>query len=560
MTDLLSRAADWGKGDPDPITREHVLRLVESGDTLALGELFSTELTFGTAGIRGQVGPGPARMNRAVVIRTTFGLASHLTSSGGVLVVVGFDARTDSERFAADTVAVLAGAGLRVVRFREPAPTPLVAFTARHLEADAAVVITASHNPREDNGYKVYGSNAAQIIPPVDTDIAEFIGTAPPANEIPVADTGSGLIEDPPQDIAAIYRTQVNQVRPQPVGSDLKIVYTALHGCGGETLSRLLYEAGHRGLIPVMEQFEPDGNFPTVTFPNPEEKGALDLAMTAARRADADLVIANDPDADRLAAAVLFDGEWRMLTGNEMGGLLGDFVMRNWDSHSRPIVVNSIVSSPMLSRLADAYGARHESTLTGFKWIVNAGLALESAGEGTFAYGYEEALGYTIGQVVRDKDGMSAALVFCDLVENLRREDATVWDRLEELWAMAGLWGSGQYSIVRPGAEGVASILELVDRLAADPPEDVRGLTVSGVTDYRVGAESRPVWLGAQDLVEMSFGSRGRALARPSGTEPKLKIYVDLTEVMGEHPMSQQATVSAQAAEVAAELAKLITG
>jgi phosphomannomutase len=558
MTDLLAAATRWANGDPDPITRAHVLRLVESGDTLALEELFSTELTFGTAGIRGQVGPGPARMNRAVVMRTTFGLAGHVTNSGGGMVVVGFDARTDSERFAADTVAVLAGAGLRVVRFREPGPTPLIAFTARYLEADAAVVITASHNPREDNGYKVYGSNAAQIIPPVDTDIAQSIREAPPANEIPVA--GLGRIEDPPPDIAAIYRAQIEQIRPQPVGSDLRIVYTALHGCGGETLSTLLYEAGHSGLIPVMEQFDPDGTFPTVSFPNPEEKGALDLAMTAARRADADLVIANDPDADRLAAAVPWNGEWRMLTGNEMGVLLGDCVMRNWNGQSRPIVVNSIVSSPMLSRLADAYGARHEATLTGFKWIVNAGLALESAGEGTFAYGYEEALGYTIGQVVRDKDGMSAALVFCDLVENLRREDATVWDRLEELWAMAGLWGSGQHSIVRPGPEGASSILELVNRLASDPPESVNGLPVSGMIDYRVGAETRPTWLGAQDLVQLSFGSRGRALARPSGTEPKLKIYVDLTEAMGEHPMSQQATVSAQAVEVAAELAKVIMG
>jgi phosphomannomutase len=560
MTDLLAMAAAWANADPDPETRAQIEDLISGGDLTTLDDLFSTELTFGTAGIRGPVGPGPARMNRAVVIRTTHGLSAHVLANGGSLVVVGFDARPDSQRFAEDVVAVLAAAGLRVVRFRDPAPTPLVAFTARHLGSDAAVVITASHNPAGDNGYKVYGANAAQIIPPVDVAIAHLIDTAPPADEVPLAAADNPLVEDVPADIGALYRAQVEGVRPKPVTSELKIVYTALHGCGGETLSRLLYEGGHHGLLPVMEQYLPDGTFPTVAFPNPEEQGALDMAFEAARRANADLVIANDPDADRLAGAVPRDGEWRALTGNEMGCLLGDFVLRNWGVKTRPILVNSIVSSPMLSHLARIHGARHEVTLTGFKWIVNAGLTLEAKGEGVFAYGYEEALGYTIGPVVRDKDGMSAALVFCDLVENLRRDGSTVWDRLEEMWSLVGMWGSGQRSITRSGPEGAASIATMVDRLATTPPTTVAGLTVTAVTDYRVGAESRPPWLGAQDLVEVSFGGAGRALARPSGTEPKLKVYVDLTEELGDDPRSQQDAMTSKALEVGDRLADVMTG
>jgi phosphomannomutase len=561
MNDILQKAAEWVAGDPDPETRAQVETLIAAGDSEALEPLFGQPLTFGTAGIRGPVGPGPARMNRATVIRTTAGLASYLGDTEGRPVVVAFDARPTSATFARDTAGVLVAAGIPVVFFPTPTPTPLAAFAAKVSGAAAAVVVTASHNPPQDNGYKVYAANAAQIIPPVDSDIAARITAAPPAADVPRLDDpwSSELFQIAPSDMFDRYQAEVEAVRPAPVESDLRIVYTPVHGCGGETVSALLAGAGHRGLVPVAEQFAPDGTFPTVAFPNPEEPGVLDLALATARRVDADLVIANDPDADRLAAAAPLAGEWTTFTGNDLGVLLGDFVLGS-GRIDRPITVSSIVSSPMMAALAEARGARHVSTLTGFKWIVNAGLHLQDAGEGTFAYGYEEALGYTIGTVVRDKDGMSAALVLCDLVETLRRRGATLWDRLAELWAELGVWASTQTSITRTGPEGMDELKAAVAALAADPPAEVGGLEVTGMVDYRTGAAERPFWLGEQDLIELLFGARGRALARPSGTEPKLKIYVDLRGEAGDDPFETRARLGEEAESVARSLAERIGG
>jgi phosphomannomutase len=561
MSRLLEQARQWVAGDPDPTTRDEIRGLIDQNDLDGLEQRFLPEITFGTAGIRGTVGAGPARMNRAVVIRTTAGLAAVLNEGNPGPVIVGFDARPTSRGFAEDVAGVLAASAIKVVFFPAPTPTPLVAFTAKVMGAAAAVVITASHNPPQDNGYKVYGANAAQIIPPLDTEISARIRESAPANQIPMIDDplgpGTGMVTLAPGDIFDRYRAEVDQARPRPTGSDLKIVYTPLHGCGGHTVSRLLETAGHRNMIRVAEQYEPDGTFPTVSFPNPEEKGALDLAIATARRESADLIIANDPDADRLAAVMPLTGEWRALSGNDLGCLLGDFTL----SHSRvtrPIVVSSLVSSPMLGRIAEARGARHESTLTGFKWIVNAGLALEAAGEGTFLYGYEEALGYTIGKVVRDKDGMSAALVFCDLVETLRARGESVWDQLLSLWREVGIWASAQHSLTVAGANGSEQSRGAIETLGTTPPAQVCGLGVAGVTDYRVGAQTRPFWLGAQDLIELSFGSAGRALVRPSGTEPKIKVYVDLTQPAGRDPMAQQMALGDRALEVAAAIADVI--
>lgn len=556
MSTLESTAREWAEHDPDPGTKRLVAEMLQRGDTAALEAAFAEPLTFGTAGIRGRVGPGPGQMNRAMVIRTTAGLAAHLGDTDGAPVVVAFDARPSSARFAQDTAGVLLAAGIPVVFFPTPTPTPLAAYTAKVLGAAGAVVVTASHNPPQDNGYKVYGANAAQIIPPVDSEIAARIAETGPADGIPKVDPPweSALFSLAPPDILERYQSDVEAVRPGPVGSDLKIVYTPVHGCGGETVAALLAQAGHTGLIPVEQQFEPDGTFPTVSFPNPEEPGVLDLAFDAARRVQADLVIANDPDADRLAAAAPLAGEWRAFSGNELGVLLGDYVLSS-PGPDRPIVINSVVSSPMFGEIARARGARHEITLTGFKWIVNAGLHLEEAGEGTFVYGYEEALGYTIGSVVRDKDGMSAALVLADLTETLRRRGATLWDRLAELWAEVGVWASAQASVTRTGPEGMAELKAAVARLAADPPREVDGIEVTGITDYRTGAEQRPFWLGAQDLVEISFGDLGRALVRPSGTEPKLKVYADLRGEAGPDPFQAQSRLGEQAGSVARALA-----
>jgi phosphomannomutase len=556
MSELIERASVWAASDPDPETRAEIERLVAAGDDAALAERFVPELTFGTAGIRGMVGAGPARMCRAVVIRTTHAVAAHLLSSGVTgPVVVGFDARPSSSGFAEDAVGVLAAAGVPVRFFPEPTPTPLVAYTARILGASGAIVITASHNPPQDNGYKLYGANASQIIPPMDTSIEELIRVSPAASDVPRIDDpmtgGHELVTAVPDDTEDRYIDELISARFRSEGSDLRIVYTPMHGVGGRTVRKLLVRAGHTGMIPVSEQFEPDGTFPTVAFPNPEEPGALDLAMATARDRGADLVLANDPDADRLAVVAPLEGEWAPLSGNDLGALLGDYVLEHHRGPEIPIVVSSIVSSPMMERLADLRGARHESTLTGFKWIVDAGLALEAAGEGRFVFGYEEALGYTVGSTVRDKDGISAALVLCDLAQDLDESGRTLWDRLHELWDAVGVWASAQHSVTRTGPGGVAHLRESVERLAGAPPGEVSGHKVTRVVDYRRGAESRPRWLGAQELLELSLGRSGRVLVRPSGTEPKLKIYVDLTEKAGDLPRIQRRMLELEARRVA---------
>jgi len=567
VTDFSQAARAWIAGDPDPATRSALEGMVESGDVMALERSMGGTLTFGTAGIRGEVGPGSNRMNRAVVIRTTRGLADYLIGRGGASpkspVILGFDARASSRQFAEDVAGVLSAAGIPVAFFPDVTPTPLVAYTAKHLNASAAVVITASHNPPADNGYKVYAANAAQIVPPTDTSIAAAIGRVGPAVEVPrlegVFAGGSELVTPVSEEILESYRREVDEARPHPQTSDFKIVYTPLHGVGGRMLNWLCAQAGHSGIITVPEQGEPDGRFPTVSFPNPEEPGALDLALDLAEREQASLLIANDPDADRLAAAVPSLGEWRLLSGNELGALLGDYVLRYWRHPLPPIAVNSVVSSPMLADIARRRGAVHEVTLTGFKWIMNAGMALEERGEGRFAFGYEEALGYSIGRTVRDKDGMSAALVLCDLVAEERATGRTLLDRLHDLWNEVGLWVSAQHSIGRTGPAGHGEIANAVERLAEAPPDSVGGHEVASVTDYRVNAEQRARWLGEQDLIEIELRDVGRVLVRPSGTEPKIKVYVDLRGDPGPAPDESYRRLTADAATMAREVGEGLT-
>lgn len=562
MSDLFVRVAEWIAADPDPRTRQELQELLDRGERAELADRFDGTLEFGTAGLRGVVGAGPNRMNRAVVIRATRGLADCLLGEQGKPpshpVVVGFDARPDSRRFAEDSAGVLAAAGIPVVYFPEPTPTPLVAFAAKHLHAAAAVVITASHNPPEYNGYKVYGSDAAQIIPPADSRISVAIASVGAASEVPrledVFSAPSDLVAPAPTQIFDCYWEEVERQRRREKGSDLRIVYTPLHGVGGRSVAELFERAGHGRLTPVAAQFEPDGRFPTVAFPNPEEPGALDLAVAEAE--DADLILANDPDADRLAVALPYGGRWRLLSGNEIGVLLGDYLLRDLDF--QPVVVSSIVSSPMLGLIVAARGGRHEVTLTGFKWIVHAGMALEEEGAGSFVFGYEEALGYTVGDVVRDKDGMSAALIFADLVADLADAGLSPWDRLAELWHRFGLWTSAQHSVTRADPDGMAALVEAVDRLASDPPETVGEWRVSKVVDYRQGAEARPPWLGFQALVQLDLENGGRLLVRPSGTEPKLKIYADLVGSVGERPVEERDRLQTRAEGLARELAARI--
>jgi phosphomannomutase len=565
---LAASVDAWISGDPDPVTRAELERLVAAGDDTNISERMAGSLAFGTAGLRGAVSAGSNRMNRAVVIRTTRGLADYLLrrfpDMERPLVIVGCDARLSSAQFLSDTVDVLTAAGISVRFFPDPTPTPIVVFTSLLLGGQAAVVVTASHNPPQDNGYKLYDANGAQIIPPVDRDIATAIDAVASAADVPRiqhAMDDSDLATEVPLDVFERYLDALAEVRSPPPGEcpQLRFVHTPIHGVGGAYVTAALAAAGYHDVHPVEEQFTPDGNFPTVSFPNPEEPGALDLALRLAEVANADAILANDPDTDRLAVALPHNGIWTQLTGNQVGVLLGDFMLEH-TSLPKPIVINSVVSSPMLADIASAYGARFVQTLTGFKWIWNAAMDLEESDAGTFVFGYEEALGYSVGPAVRDKDGISALVVFADLIAWEATCDSTVWDRLERLYRRHGLWVSTQKSVVRPGSEGAAEIANAMERIGAAIPERLGGHRVVGATDYRSGAEERPRYLPATSLVSLNLGNAGRVLVRPSGTEPKIKVYVDLRAdlVPGDDAWSRYASLLDDGAAIASELANYL--
>jgi phosphomannomutase len=535
MDSIESRTTAWIDGDPDPQTRAELRSLLETGAIADLEDRMNGSLEFGTAGLRGVVEGGSNRMNRATVIRATAGLASYLlafTEPEGRLVVIGRDARPSSASFQDDAIGVLVAAGFRVGYFDEPTPTPLVAYAGLSMGACASIVVTASHNPPADNGYKVYSANGAQIVPPTDAEIAGQIAATGPANEVPrAADAyGDPGVETIGADLFDAYLREVGASLPSVTGDrTISIVYTAMHGVGGKPVTEALRRFGFKNVHPVTRQYAPDGTFPTVSFPNPEEPGALDLAHELAEALDADLVLANDPDTDRLAVSVPAPGGvWTPLTGNQIGCLLAEFLLGHGD-HNGGTVINSIVSSPMLGRIAEAQGATWGKSLTGFKWIWNAALELEQEGAGDLILGFEEALGYSVGTTVRDKDGISAAVAFAVLAGEAAADGSIVLDRLGDLYRKYGIWVSTQVSLRRESATGAKEIADAMAQLRAKPPSTVGDIEVVSVADFSIGADERPSYLGSTNLIELDLGERGRVLARPSGTEPKLKIYVDLT-------------------------------
>ena len=541
---LRARASDWAAGDPDPATAAELAAIAVTADAATLEELVGTGLAFGTAGLRGRVGPGPNRMNRAVVIRTTRGLVDHLLATDPTAaargVVVAFDARHDSERFALDVAAVVAAAGVVVHRFPTHQPTPIGAFAQRDLDAAACVVVTASHNPPQDNGYKVYVEGAAQIVPPTDGAIAAAIDAVEAAVDVPrVPDEELAthpMVRALGGEVIDRYLEAIPSVRPRPhpraATAPLRIAYTPLHGVGRDVLLRALADAGHTDVHVAPTQAEPDGGFPTVAFPNPEEPGALDAVLALAREVKADLVLANDPDADRLAVGVPDGrGGFLPLSGNRIGVLLAEHCLAGRAdavraAGERPLVVSSIVSTPMVAAVAAAHGARSEVTLTGFKWICAAARALTSEGY-RLVYGFEEALGSAVGDVVADKDGISAAVAFADLARGLAADGRSVLDLLDDLHRSHGLWVSGQRSVVHTGLEGQRRIAAAMTRLGDAPPTELAGASVREVADYRRDADRRAPWLGTHDLVAFTL-DEGRVMVRPSGTEPKAKVYVDV--------------------------------
>ena len=515
MTDVLDEARAWLADDPDPDTRAELAELIEradADDTAALAELgdrFAGRLEFGTAGLRGALGAGPNRMNRAVVIRAAAGLVAYLRAHGGSSAVVGYDARYKSDQFAHDTCAVLVGAGMRAMVLPRPLPTPILAFAIRHFGVDAGVMVTASHNPPQDNGYKVFLGDGAQIVSPVDVEISAEIDAVGPIRSVLLAESGWETLDDAVLD-AYVART-VAVARPD-APRDVQIVYTPLHGCGGEVIRRVFEATGFPAPEPVAEQDAPDPAFPTVSFPNPEEPGVIDLAMALAQRQGADLVIANDPDADRCAVAAPTPGGWRMLTGDEVGGLLATYLIAR-DPGLTGVFACSIVSSSLLGKIAGRHGLGYAETLTGFKWI--------SRVEG-LRFGYEEALGYCVDpDAVRDKDGVSAAVLVAELAATLRSEGRSLADALDDIARGYGLHATSQFSV---RVENLTLIATAMRQLRASPPTVLGGRAVDAVDDLADGIGGLPPTDGLRFLLDAG----ARVIVRPSGTEPKIKCYLEV--------------------------------
>lgn len=516
--ELIARARTWLAEDPDADTREELGKLIEAGDVAELAGRFSGTLQFGTAGLRGELGAGPMRMNRAVVIRAAAGLAAYLKKNGGTdgTVVIGYDARHKSADFARDTAAVMVGAGLKAAVLPRPLPTPVLAFAIRHLGAVAGVEVTASHNPPRDNGYKVYLGDGSQIVPPADAEIAAEIDAIGSLHDVPRPAEGWEILDE---GVLDAYLARTDAVLAPDSPRTARTVYTAMHGVGKDVLLAAFARAGFPEPVLVAEQAEPDPDFPTVAFPNPEEPGAMDLAFAQARASDPDLIIANDPDADRCAAAVkdrTQGGSWRMLRGDEVGSLLAAHLVRRG---AQGTFAESIVSSSLLGRIAEKAGLPYEETLTGFKWIARVdGLR----------YGYEEALGYCVDpDGVRDKDGITAALLITELASELKAEGRDLTDLLDDLAVEHGLHATDQLSV---RVEDLSVIADAMRRLREQPPTALAGLAVTNAEDLTEGTEALPPTDGLRYTLDGA-----RVIVRPSGTEPKLKCYLEVVVPVATH-------------------------
>ncbi|WP_022908141.1 phospho-sugar mutase [Curtobacterium sp. B18] len=542
---VVAAARDWLAQDPDPVTRSSLDAAIDqaaTGDGPAVQDLaarFAGRLAFGTAGLRAELGYGPLRMNRVVVTQAAAGLARFLIDTGRrQSVVIGYDGRVNSDVFARDSAEVMRGLGLEVTLLPSALPTPVLAFAVRHLDVGAGVMVTASHNPPRDNGYKVYlgeDDEGSQIVPPVDADIAAAID-AVAAGSITDLHRATDYTVATSELLDAYVSATAATVAVPGLAPDAqpKVVYTAMHGVGWETARAVFEAAGFAVPVTVPEQIEPDGAFPTVSFPNPEEPGAMDLSIARGVAVGADLVIANDPDADRLALAIPDgSGSFRRLSGNEVGWLLG------WRAAAQASAAGvggtlaaSIVSSPALARVAARHGLEYRDTLTGFKWVSRVPGLL---------FGYEEALGYLVDpDVVRDKDGISAALSLLSLASELAASGSSIAGQLDAFAAEFGAFASGQ---VATRVDDLARIGQVMASLRSTPPTTLGGLTVLSVTDYADGVEGFP----PSDILRYDLTGDARVIVRPSGTEPKVKVYIDTVAAT---PAEAQALVDALAADV----------
>ena len=560
-SNLVARVQSWIDQDPDALTKSQLteLLLAAKTDHAALTELqdaFLAPLEFGTAGLRGALGAGPNRMNRVTVLQAASGLAQYLVQQGfvGKKVVIGFDARYNSDVFANDTALVLSGAGLVPIVFSHVVPTPVLAFAIRNQDACAGVMVTASHNPPQDNGYKVYLGDGRQIVSPVDEQISNLIKSVTDVREIIQGDIGTAVSDD----VVNAYVSLTSQlIRSGPTTDDQRksvtSVYTAMHGVGWNTLRSVFDDSGFAEPIAAIEQRDPDPAFPTVAFPNPEEKGALDIATALAAAQKSDVLIANDPDADRLAIAVSDStGNWITLRGDQIGALLGWWLIERANLSGHRLVgtfANSIVSSMMLEPIAKSAALNYESTLTGFKWVSRVN---------NLVFGYEEALGYCVDpHNVSDKDGISAAAMFMELIAHLKSQELTVWHVLDELAKSHGLHATDQVSVRVTSSEQVA---ETMAGIRISPPTELGGLKVSSIEDLAKGLGELP----KTDAVIIQLAGSGkvekaRVIIRPSGTEPKIKCYLEVV-VRGEDLGIARQTADNELTNLAADAGPLLSG
>lgn len=535
----MEKVTQWLTADPDPKTREELQTLIDQQMYDELEDRFKSRLEFGTAGLRGKVGCGPNRMNRLVIQQTALGLGEYLVkqvkNGKNRGVVIGYDGRTDSKTFAHETASVLTALGIKVYLTHDVAATPIVAFGVKHFNAAAAVVVTASHNPPEYNGFKVYWENGAQIIPPHDSGIAAEIDIAATRiiPQLPLAEAErEDLLVWLGDDYYLTYRSAVNNnplLTPSGDPKAVTIAYTAMHGVGANMAEDLLRDAGFNKVMSVKEQREPDGTFPTVNFPNPEEAGAMDMVIELADSIEAELACANDPDADRFAVAVRKpDGNYQMLTGDQVGTLFGHYLLSQTDAQKQ-LVGNTIVSSSLLSKIAATHGAKYYQTLTGFKWLTNIAMQ-EQSDQHQFLFAYEEALGYTIGDTVWDKDGLSALVAFCQLAAELYSQGKTIWDQLESIYRQHGMYINAQKSIaLDPNSPPIGEMLR------ANPPKAIAGKQIwvtedlknSTRTDHKK-QQTETIDLPGSDVLIYHLEGGARVIVRPSGTEPKLKCYYEV--------------------------------
>ena len=557
------RAAAWLEEDPDPATADELRKLLDAcdkGDGAALKDLnerFEGSLEFGTAGLRGILGAGPQRMNRVLVRKVSAGLGAYLLATvpeaKRLGVLIGHDARRNSRVFSEDTARVLGGLGIKTFLAHRPWPTPTTAWAVVDKRACAGVMVTASHNPPAYNGYKVYWGNGAQIVPPHDVGIAAAIEKIGRSDQLAMPELDelrrNGLVIDLDESLHDEYLEKVVALRASPAvdGKGLVIAYTPLHGVGALSVERVLERGGFANVHTEKSQREPDAEFPTVAFPNPEEKGAMDRVLALAAEVSADLVLANDPDADRLCAALPDGAGYSLLTGDQVGALLADYLLTVGPKDKR-MVATTIVSSQLLGFLAQQEGADYRETLTGFKWIGNAAMDYERVHAGRFVMGYEEALGYSVGPLVRDKDGVSAALIFAELVAWNRARGKTTLDHLDDIYRKVGLFVTEQVSITKPGAEGIAEIRAAMTRFRGDPPKQLAGHAIEAVVDLAKGEGGLP----PSDVLVFKLAGGRRVIMRPSGTEPKLKSYYEVRIAVG-----ASETIADARTRGLAELAKL---